>query len=164
MLEPKDNSLKLNSQYAPSPNSFAPPRNAVPAGEQATIGRSLVIKGEISGSETLYIDGRVEGSINIPDNRVTIGRNGNVNADINAKEVVVMGKVHGNLVCSDRVDIRSEGSLTGDVVAPRISVEDGAFLKGAVDIQKATRKEDSAKAATATTALVPKAAAASAGS
>src|SRR3984893_16617276 len=105
--------------------------------DQATIGKSLVIKGEVTGSESLYIDGRVEGSISLAGNRVTIGRNGVVAANINAREIVVLGKVRGNLTASDRVDIRSDGSLTGDVVAARISIEDGAFFKGGIDIRKA---------------------------
>ncbi len=105
--------------------------------DQATIGKSLVIKGEVTGSESLYIDGRVEGSINLAGNRVTIGRNGVVAANISAREIVVLGKVRGNLTASDRVDIRSDGSLTGDVVAARISIEDGAFFKGGIDIRKA---------------------------
>src|SRR5277367_2143287 len=105
--------------------------------DQATIGKSLVIKGEVTGSESLYIDGRVEGSISLAGNRVTIGRNGVVAANINAREIVVLGNVRGNLTASDRVDIRSDGSLTGDVVAARISIEDGAFFKGGIDIRKA---------------------------
>jgi cytoskeletal protein CcmA (bactofilin family) len=104
--------------------------------DQATIGKSLVIKGEVTGSESLYIDGRVEGSINLAGNRVTIGRNGVVAANINAREIVVLGKVRGNITASDRVDIRSDGSLTGDVVAARISIEDGAYFKGGIDIRK----------------------------
>ena len=104
--------------------------------EQATIGKSLVIKGEISGSETLYIDGQVEGSVNMSGNRVIVGRNGIVAANIVAREVVVLGKVRGNVNASDRVDIRSEGSLTGDVIAQRISIEDGAYFKGGIDIRK----------------------------
>jgi cytoskeletal protein CcmA (bactofilin family) len=100
----------------------------------------LVIKGEVTGSESLYIDGRVEGSINLSGNRVTVGRNGVVSANINAREIVVLGKVRGNLTASDRVDIRSDGSLTGDVVAARISIEDGAFFKGGIDIRKAGQK------------------------
>ena len=96
-----------------------------------------MIKGEVTGSESLYIDGRVEGSINLSGNRVTVGRNGVVSANINAREIVVLGKVRGNLTASDRVDIRSDGSLTGDVVAARISIEDGAFFKGGIDIRKA---------------------------
>src|ERR1700728_2445871 len=105
--------------------------------EQATLGKSLVIKGEVTGSESLYIDGRVEGSINLPGNRVTVGRNGVVSANISAREIVVLGKVRGNMSASDRVDIRSDGSLTGDVIAARISIEDGAFFKGGIDIRKA---------------------------
>jgi cytoskeletal protein CcmA (bactofilin family) len=109
---------------------------AVPSGDQATIGKSLVVKGELSGSESLYIDGKVEGAINLPGNRVTVGRNGQVAANIMAREIVVLGKVRGNCQASDRVDIRSEGSLTGDVIASRISIEDGAFFKGGIDIRK----------------------------
>jgi cytoskeletal protein CcmA (bactofilin family) len=109
---------------------------ATPPGEQATIGKSLVIKGEVSGSESLYVDGKIEGAINLPGNRVTVGRNGQVAANIMAREVVVLGKVRGNVHASDRVDIRSEGSLTGDVIAARISIEDGAFFKGGIDIRK----------------------------
>jgi cytoskeletal protein CcmA (bactofilin family) len=109
---------------------------ALASGEQATIGKSLVVKGEVSGSESLYIDGKVEGSINLPGNRVTVGRNGQVAANVMAREIVVLGKVRGNCQATDRVDIRSEGSLTGDVIAARISIEDGAFFKGGIDIRK----------------------------
>ncbi len=119
---------------ASRPATGAP--GAIPTGEQATIGKSLVIKGEVSGSESLYIDGKIEGAINLPGNRVTVGRNGQVAANIMAREVVVLGKVRGNVHASDRVDIRSEGSLTGDVIAARISIEDGAFFKGGIDIRK----------------------------
>ena len=119
----------------------APPRPvSTSTADQATIGKSLVIKGEVTGSESLYIDGRVEGSINLAGNRVTVGRNGIVSANITAREIVVLGKVRGNLTASDRVDIRSDGSLTGDVVAARISIEDGAFFKGGIDIRKAGQK------------------------
>src|SRR5215467_655602 len=114
--------------------------------DQATIGKSLVIKGEVTGSESLYIDGRVEGSINLSGNRVTVGRNGVVSANINAREIVVLGKVRGNLTKSDRVDIRSDGSLTGDVIAARISIEDGAFFKGGIDIRKGGQSQQQAKA------------------
>ena len=96
----------------------------------------------------------MEGSINLAGNRVTVGRNGVVSANINAREIVVLGKVRGNLTASDRVDIRSDGSLTGDVVAARISIEDGAYFKGGIDIRKAGQKPngEEAKAATATAA------------
>src|SRR5258708_26949362 len=109
--------------------------------DQANIGRSLVIKGEVTGSESLFIDGRVEGKITFPENRVTIGRNGNVTANITAKEVVIMGKVKGNVECEDRLDIRSEGLLAGDVITHRISVEEGAILKGGVEGPNAAKKD-----------------------
>jgi cytoskeletal protein CcmA (bactofilin family) len=115
-------------------------RNAAPAGDQAVISKGLFVKGEISGTESLYIDGKVEGAINLPGNRVTIGRNGTVGANVTAREVVVMGKVRGNVSASDRVDIRAEGALSGDVSAARISIEDGAFFKGGIDIRKADAK------------------------
>jgi cytoskeletal protein CcmA (bactofilin family) len=124
----------------PTPTFEAPslrtPNATAPAADQATIGKSLVVKGEVTGSESLYIDGKVDGAINLAGNRVTVGRNGQVTANITAREIVVLGKVRGNVNASDRVDIRSEGSLSGDVVAQRISIEDGAFFKGGIDIRK----------------------------
>ncbi len=152
---------------APTPMASAPEPPAAPrpvatasTADQATIGKSLVIKGEVTGSESLYIDGRVEGSINLAGNRVTVGRNGVVSANINAREIVVLGKVRGNLTASDRVDIRSDGSLTGDVVAARISIEDGAFFKGGIDIRKAGQKangEEAKPASSATEAVAARA-------
>src|SRR6476660_9620433 len=138
-----EKTVMSNTPTLPSePTPVAAPRNAVLNNtEQATIGKSLVIKGEVTGSESLYIDGRVEGAINLPGNRVTVGRNGQVQANINAKEVVVLGKVKGNVTASDRVDIRNEGSLGGDVVCQRISIEDGAWFKGSIDIRKPGQKE-----------------------
>jgi cytoskeletal protein CcmA (bactofilin family) len=138
MLQPNE---KPNTQPAApvAPSQFSIAKTFASAGtaEQATIGRSIVIKGEVSGGESLYIDGKIEGSINLPDHRVTVGRNGQVKADISAKEVVVMGKIDGNLVVGDRVDVRNEGSVNGDVVAQRLTVEDGAFINGRVDLGKA---------------------------
>jgi cytoskeletal protein CcmA (bactofilin family) len=132
---------KSNSP-ASNPNTFNPTKTVSAPIEQATIGRTLIIKGEISGAEALYIDGRIEGKISMPDNRVTIGRNGSVQANITAREVVVMGKVSGNIDCTDRVDIRSEGSVTGDVSTVRISVEDGAVLKGGIQVRSGDQKHE----------------------
>jgi cytoskeletal protein CcmA (bactofilin family) len=117
-----------------------------------------VVKGEVTGSESLYIDGKVEGAINLPGNRVTVGRNGQVSANISAREVVVLGKVRGNINASDRVDIRSEGSLTGDVIAQRISIEDGAFFKGGIDIRKPGQGKEGVPAASISNADSQKAA------
>jgi cytoskeletal protein CcmA (bactofilin family) len=172
MLQPTDNHSP-KPQFSSNPN-FTPGKTVSAPVEQATIGRSLVIKGEVSGAESLYVDGRIEGTINLADNRVTIGRNGSVAANISAREVVIMGKVHGNIQCTDRLDIRSEGSLTGDVITQRISVEDGAVLKGSVQVRAVEHKNDKtqphaqAKPALpeppkSTTTEQPKAAAASAG-
>ena len=132
MLQPSDSQKSQSS----SNQSFPPAKAVSVPVDQATIGRSLVVKGEITGSESLYIDGKVEGSIALSDSRVTIGRNGSVAANISAREVVILGKVHGNIQVTDRLEIRSEGSLTGDVIAARISIEDGAYFKGGIDIRK----------------------------
>lgn len=143
MWQTVDNSKNQNSSSQAQQGSSSLATQLRTTAEQATIGRSLVIKGEVSGSEPLYIDGRIEGTINLADNRVTIGRNGTVSANVNAKEVVVMGKLHGNVTVSDRVDIRAEGALTGDVVAHRLSIEDGAYFKGSVDLKRSEQKINS---------------------
>ncbi len=116
-------------------NSYIPVKPATSPMEQACIGRTMAIKGEVSGNEAIFIDGRVEGTILFAENRVTIGRNGNVAANITAKELVIMGKVQGNVDCADRLDIRGEGGLVGDVITHRISVEEGAVLKGMVEVR-----------------------------
>lgn len=105
-----------------------------PAMEQATLGATMTVKGELTGAQAFYIDGKVEGSIRFPNHRVTVGRTAVVVADIEAREVVIMGTVTGNIDCSERVDIRSEAVLTGEVVAQRISIDEGAFVKGSVEV------------------------------
>ena len=126
----------------PAPgNTYTPLSSGPSTLDQTHITRSLVIKGQVSGTESLFIDGRIEGTISVPENRVTIGRNGNVAANITAKEVVIMGKLQGNVECSDRLDIRSEGVLTGDVITHRISVEEGAILKGGIEVRNPEKKD-----------------------
>jgi cytoskeletal protein CcmA (bactofilin family) len=115
---------------------FAPKTSVSAVGAQSTIGKTLVIKGEITGSESVLIEGKVEGSIVLPGDRVTVGRNGRVSANIQAQDIVVLGEVVGNCDASDHLDIRCEGSLCGDVVVSRISVEEGAYLTGSIDIRK----------------------------
>jgi cytoskeletal protein CcmA (bactofilin family) len=96
----------------------------------------------VIGSHSLYIDGKVEGAITLLDSRVTVSRDAQVLANIAAREVVVFGKVSGNITASDRVDIRSEGSVTGDATAQRITIGDGAFFRGGLDISKPGRQKD----------------------
>jgi cytoskeletal protein CcmA (bactofilin family) len=131
-------------------------RAPVSAGDQATIGKGLFIKGEITGTESIFIDGKIEGSLNLPGNRVTVGRNGQVAASINAREIVILGKVRGNVSATDRVDIRAEGALTGDVAAARISIEDGAFFKGGIDIRRGDAKPATAAPAAPAAPEAPK--------
>jgi cytoskeletal protein CcmA (bactofilin family) len=157
MLQSSDNAHGVRSTSpASNPNSYNPVKTVSAPIEQATLGRSLVIKGEITGSEALYIDGRIEGKITLTDNRVTIGRNGTVQADITAREVVVMGKVTGNIECSDRVDIRSEGVVNGNVLTERISVEDGAVLKGGIQVRSGQQKQQNSAQPQAKIAEAPK--------
>ena len=113
---------------------------ATPASGLAQIGKSVVIKGELSGSEDLYLDGQVEGSIALKGNNLTVGPNGRVKASIEAKGVVVQGKLDGNIQATERVELRKSAVMNGDITTQRISIVEGAFLKGKVDI---TRSEGS---------------------
>lgn len=112
-------------------------------GEFAHIGKSVVIKGELSGSEDLYIDGTVEGTIQLPGNNLVIGPNGQVHADVNAKGVIVQGKLEGNIRASDRAELRKSAVIAGDIVTQRIAIEDGAYFKGKVEIHKEAAKPNS---------------------
>jgi cytoskeletal protein CcmA (bactofilin family) len=106
----------------------------------ANIGKSVVIKGELSGSEDLYLDGQVEGSIELAGNRLTIGPNGRVKANINARSAVIQGRLEGNVRASDRVDLKHTAIVLGDIATQRISIEEGAYFKGGVDIQREAPK------------------------
>jgi len=131
-------------KYSPNAvptNSYTPVKPATSPMDQAHIGKSLVIKGELTGAESLFIDGRVEGTVSVPGHRVTVGHNGHVVANIKAKEVVIMGKVQGNVECADRLDLRSESQLSGDVITHRISVEEGAVLKGGIEVRDPEKKD-----------------------
>jgi len=117
--------------------------------EVAHIGKSVVVKGELSGSEDLYLDGEVEGSIDLKGNELTIGPNGRVRANIHARDVVVLGKVDGNIRGTERVELRKSALLNGDIFTQRIVIEDGAFFKGSIDIQKPEAKPEVKAAAAA---------------
>lgn len=137
-FDPSASDSALQLPRLPAPTSEADSRTQLSSNEPASIGKGLVVRGEISGSDSLVIEGRAEGNIHLDGNRVTVGRNGQASANISAREVVVMGKVRGNITATDRVDIRAEGAVIGDLSAPRISIEDGAFFKGAIDIRKSS--------------------------
>src|SRR5208337_2063749 len=153
---------KYSPNAAPT-HSYTPVKPATSPMDQAHIGRTLVVKGEVTGAESIFIDGHVEGTISFPNHRVTIGRNGNVAASITAKELVIMGKVQGNVECADRLDIRSEGVLSGDVITHRFSVEEGAILKGGVEVRNTEKKDQESQTLVQNKLEAPKAMAATAG-
>lgn len=115
-------------------------------GEFAHVGKSVVIKGELSGSEDLYIDGTVEGTIQLQGHNLVIGPNGRVHADVSAKGVVVQGRLEGNIRATDRAELQKAAVVLGDIVTQRVAIEDGAYLKGKVEIQREATKSDSPSA------------------
>jgi len=123
------------------------------------IGKSVVIKGELSGSEDLTIEGQVDGKIELRQNVLTIGPNGKIKAQVFAKSVVILGEVTGNVTASEKVDIRDNGSVDGDIAAPRVAIAEGAHFRGSIDMQRAgaptkpaEKKEEAKPAAAATQA------------
>ncbi len=113
----------------------------------ARIGKSVVICGEVKGSEDLVVDGRVEGTVSLSESRLTIGANANVSADLSAKDVLILGQVHGNVVASGRVELRAGCVMEGDIKALRLAVEDNAVFRGRVDLtQGAAKSPDAAPA------------------
>jgi cytoskeletal protein CcmA (bactofilin family) len=124
-------------------------------GEFAHIGKSVVIKGELSGSEDLYVDGTVEGTIQLQGNNLVVGPNGHVHADVNAKGVIVQGKLEGNIRASDRAELRKSAVIVGDIVTQRIAIEDGAYFKGKVEIQKEATKPNQSEAKTSAVGSTP---------
>lgn len=111
--------------------------------EVAHIGKSVVVKGELSGSEDLYLDGEVEGSIELRGHSLTVGPNGRVRANIHARDVTVHGKVDGNVRGTDRVELKRSAIVAGDIITQRVVIEDGAFFKGGIDIQREGSKSES---------------------
>ena len=121
------------------PMSTLPSRVSEPAfethrGGAALIGKSVVIKGQVFSREDLTIDGEVEGTVELPEHRLTVGSNGKVLAGVVARELVVLGTIHGNVQTSDKLEIRKEAKLVGDIKTARIVIEDGAYFKGNIDI------------------------------
>src|ERR1700691_2144356 len=154
----------ISSAAPPTPVSHAPARPAEPVrndmgtAEVATIGKSVVVKGELSGSEDLVIDGEVEGSISLQGQTLTIGPNGRVRANVEARNVIVHGRLNGDIHATERVELRKTSSLAGDIATARISIDDGAFFKGGIDIQKpepATKAEVKPQSSAAATPASP---------
>jgi cytoskeletal protein CcmA (bactofilin family) len=106
------------------------------------IGKSVVIKGELSGSEDLTIEGQVDGKIELRQNVLTIGPNGKIKAQVFAKSVVILGEVTGNVTASEKVDIRDNGSVDGDIAAPRVAIAEGAHFRGSIDMQRSGAKSE----------------------
>lgn len=128
------------------------------------IGKSVVIKGELSGSEDLTIEGQVEGKIELRQNVLTIGANGKIKAQVFAKAVIILGEVTGNVTASEKVDIRDHGSVDGDITSPRVAIAEGAHFRGSIDMQRAGAKaSDKDKAEASKMEVKPAAAPAPAG-
>jgi len=146
-----------SGQPAAAPQASAPAQTGAPAFRSETshhmekdivnIGKSVVIKGELNGSEDLTIEGHVEGTIQLRDHVLTIGPNGRIKAQVFAKAVIVLGEVTGNVTASDKVDIRDNGSVDGDIVAPRVAIAEGAHFRGSVDMQRKGGQKDAVKPA-----------------
>jgi cytoskeletal protein CcmA (bactofilin family) len=155
MWKPSD-STPQNDVQPPSPTPADTPHATAPTQNQySMIGKSIAIKGEITATDPVYIYGAVEGSISAPEHRVTVGKEGRVKADITAREVVVLGDVCGNLNGSERVEIRNEGSLMGDLRTNRVFIEEGAVLQGAIDVRGPSKKERKEPQAETLSALQP---------
>ena len=142
----RDESVKPTSQpQAPAAPVASTPQASAPAPQpdarrmdkdMVHIGKSVIIKGELAGSEDLTIEGHVEGKIELKDHVLTIGPNGKIKAQVFAKSVIVQGEVNGNVTATDKVDIRDGGSVDGDIVSPRVAIAEGAHFRGSVDMQR----------------------------
>src|SRR5881397_4225822 len=142
----RDEAVRPASGQPAAPQSPSPMSAGVPGPRSdashlmekdiVNIGKSVVIKGELNGSEDLTIEGHVEGTIQLKEHVLTIGPNGRIKAQVFAKSVIVLGEVTGNVTESDKVDIRDNGSVDGDIVSPRVAIAEGAHFRGSVDMQR----------------------------
>jgi cytoskeletal protein CcmA (bactofilin family) len=166
---------RKDDEYTPKPTSLPAPRTDTPReglssmstapirthepessrGGAAMIGKSVVLKGQVISREDLYVDGEVEGNIELQDHRLTIGPNGKVHAGIKAREIVVLGSVHGNVEAADKIEIRKDSKLIGDIKTARIMIEDGAYFKGSIDITKPEVKKQPEPKKESAPAVVP---------
>ena len=109
---------------------------------QAIIGRSIILKGELSANEDLVIEGQFEGTVNLQDHCLTVGSNGKVKAEIQARQVVIHGAVNGNVNAREKIEVRRSGNVTGDLTSASVSIEEGAYFKGSIDILRDARQEE----------------------
>src|ERR1700733_4792153 len=123
-------------ENAPMSTNAAPAHHATESRGPAVIGKSVMIKGQIFSREDLTIDGEIDGSVELHEHRLTVGPNGKLQAGVKAREVVVLGTIHGNVEASDKIDIRKDAKLVGDIKTARIVIEDGAYFKGSIDIAR----------------------------
>jgi cytoskeletal protein CcmA (bactofilin family) len=142
--QPRTNA-PTGTSFSGEAKTMAPMDSSYPAtsGGTARLGASLHVKGEITGNEDLAIDGTVEGLVQLEDRKLTIGASAKLTADVIAREVVVYGNVKGNLRARDRIEIKKDGSVVGDLTTARIMIEDGAYFKGSIEIDKAGDSSDS---------------------
>jgi cytoskeletal protein CcmA (bactofilin family) len=143
---------------APSPiqsRTVETPKMESYRADVAHIGKSVIIKGELSGSEDLFLDGEVEGNIELRNHNLVIGPNGRVRANVQAKDVMIHGKVDGNVTGIEKVELKKSAVLNGDISTVRIVIEDGAFFKGAIDIRKAEGKPEAGRQTQAAPAATP---------
>ncbi len=138
------------------------PLSTTPSGSTARLGASLLVKGEISGNEDLHIDGSVEGLVQLDDRKLTVGATAKLTADVVAREVVVYGTIKGNLRARDRIEIKKDGSVVGDLTTARIMIEDGAYFKGSIEIDRTASGSETnvdkpaySRAATVSSATTP---------
>jgi cytoskeletal protein CcmA (bactofilin family) len=159
---PAANPIRENPSMSTAP---AAPHFTSDARGPAVIGKSVMIKGQIFSREDLTIDGEIDGSVELHEHRLTVGPNGKLQAGVKAREVVVLGTIHGNVDASDKIDIRKDAKLVGDIKTARIVIEDGAYFKGSIDIVRPESKPAAApapKPVTTAPAVTPSVAAAAA--
>jgi len=126
----------VQSQFSGASSASQPEPRQLSGRDIVNIGKSVVIKGELNGSEDLTIEGQVEGKIELKENVLTIGPNGKIKAQVFAKALIVLGEVNGNVTATEKVEIRDGGSVDGDIVSPRVAIADGAHFRGSVDMQR----------------------------
>jgi cytoskeletal protein CcmA (bactofilin family) len=148
-------STPTQTQTPYQPRTVETPRMDTYRADVAHIGKSVIRKGELSGSEDLYLDGEVEGNIDLRNHNLVIGPNGRVRANVQAKDVAIHGKVDGKITASDKVELKKSAVLNGDIDTLRIVIEDGAFFKGSIDIRKGEAKAEAVRPVVQAAAATP---------